>query len=218
MSKETVRDRDVRSRRRIQQILKTDGPQEAADLGEMLGVSAMAVRQHLYALEAEKLVTFELRPRPKGRPAKVWQLTEAANSLFPDAHAELTISLIDAMAESFGDDGVEKLLGIRATKQTADYRERLKDCLSLENRLKGLMQLRIDEGYMAALEKSEDGGFLLVENHCPICVAARSCSGLCAMELSVFQDVIGDLASVERTDHILAGARRCAYRVTPISS
>ena len=83
MSKETVRDRDVRSRRRIQQILKTDGPQEAAQLAEMLGVSAMAVRQHLYALEAEKLVTFELRPRPKGRPAKVWQLTDRCQQPVP---------------------------------------------------------------------------------------------------------------------------------------
>lgn len=218
MSKETVRDRDVRSRRRIQQILKTEGPKEAAELGGMLGVSAMAVRQHLYALEVEKLVTYELQPRPKGRPAKLWQLTEAANSLFPDAHAELTISLIDAMAESFGDDGVQKLLGIRATKQSADYSTRLVDCKNLEDRLKGLMELRTAEGYMAALEKSPEGEFLLVENHCPICAAAKSCSGLCALELSVFQEVIGDLATVERTDHILAGARRCAYRVIPAAT
>ena len=119
------------------------------------------------------------------------------------------------MAESFGDDGVEKLLGIRATRQTADYQSRLAQYETLEDRLKGLMELRTREGYMAALEKSPEGEFLLIENHCPICVAARKCSGLCALELSVFQEVIGDLATVERTDHILAGARRCAYRVTP---
>jgi predicted ArsR family transcriptional regulator len=31
--------------------------------------------------------------------------------------------------------------------------------------------------------------------------------------LEVFQAVVGDQATVERVDHILAGARRCAYRV-----
>ena len=214
MSKETIRDKDVRSRRRIQNILKQDGPQEAADLAEILEVSAMAVRQHLYALEEEGLVTHGTKPRPRGRPAKVWQLTEAANSLFPDAHAELTIHLIDAMVESFGEDGVEKLLGIRAAKQAQDYSQRLSEESDLPGRIRCLADIRSSEGYMAGFEETEDG-FLLVENHCPICVAAKSCSGLCAMELKVFQEVIGDSATVERTDHVLAGARRCAYKISP---
>ena len=56
-------------------------------------------------------------------------------------------------------------------------------------------------------------GYLLVENHCPICSAAAQCQGLCAAELAVFRAVLGPDVDVERTDHILAGARRCAYRV-----
>ena len=36
----------------------------------------MAVRQHLYALQQEKLVTAEERPVPLGRPAKFWTLTQ----------------------------------------------------------------------------------------------------------------------------------------------
>jgi predicted ArsR family transcriptional regulator len=54
----------------------------------------------------------------------------------------------------------------------------------------------------------------LVENHCPICVAAAACTNLCAGELHVFQAVLGEDVAVERTDHILAGARRCAYRIS----
>src|SRR5260370_300875 len=59
-----------------------------------------------------------------------------------------------------------------------------------------------------------DGSMLLAENHCPICAAASTCQGLCREELSLFRAVLGDKARVERTDHILAGARRCAYRIT----
>ena len=68
---------------------------------------------------------------------------------------------------------------------------------------------------MAEWSRTDDGAFLLVENHCPICVAARSCQALCRDELGVFRDALGPDAQVERTDHLLAGARRCAYRIAP---
>jgi predicted ArsR family transcriptional regulator len=72
---------------------------------------------------------------------------------------------------------------------------------------------------MAAVEAESGtgGGFLLVENHCPVCAAARTCQGLCASELEVFRRVLGPDVTVERSDHILAGARRCAYRVSKVS-
>jgi len=59
----------------------------------------------------------------------------------------------------------------------------------------------------------DDEGYLLVENHCPICAAAKVCQGFCASELQIFQSVLGESVSVQRTDHIIAGARRCAYRI-----
>ncbi|MGH2578525.1 MAG: MarR family transcriptional regulator, partial [Actinomycetota bacterium] len=44
---------------------------------------------------------------------------------------------------------------------------------------------------------------------------ARACQGFCRSELEVFRDVLGPGVEVERVEHILAGARRCAYRITP---
>lgn len=40
----------------------------------------MAVRQHLYGLADEKLVTSEEEARPMSRPAKLWRLTPAARA------------------------------------------------------------------------------------------------------------------------------------------
>ncbi len=56
---------------------------------------------------------------------------------------------------------------------------------------------------------------VLVEHHCPICTAAAACPDLCRSELDLFRDVLGDDVVVERTQHLLAGNRRCAYTVTP---
>jgi predicted ArsR family transcriptional regulator len=197
--------------------LKQDGAQDAGTLAEALGVSAMAVRQHLYALEGEGLVTFEEEARPVGRPAQRWRLTPAAVRVFPDGHAELTLNLLAALRETYGEDGVDKLLAARTAEQIAAYRRRVKASDPLKARLEALAKIRTEEGYMAAVKhdggKGRDG-FLLVENHCPVCAAARTCQGLCASELEVFRSVLGPDVTVERSDHILAGARRCAYRVT----
>jgi len=51
-----------------------------------------------------------------------------------------------------------------------------------------------------------------VENHCPICAAAATCQGFCRAERDVFSNVLD--ARVERTEHILQGARRCAYVIS----
>lgn len=204
--------RDTRTRRAVLDLLKREGPSKAPDLATLLEVTDMAVRQHLYALEEEGYVETLTVPRPRGRPAKKWALTQKANRYFPDAHAELTADLLTAMQTALGDAGMEALLAERTKAQKETYAKELSSRKSLRGRLDALAALRTEEGYVAAVEKHGDE-YLLVENHCPICAAAKACSGLCAAELSVFQHALGPEVEVERTDHILAGARRCAYRI-----
>jgi predicted ArsR family transcriptional regulator len=206
---------DTRSRRAILELLKWHGPQDAQTLAGRLDITAMAVRQHLYALAEEKLVESEEEPRPMGRPAKLWRLTPAADELFPNAHADLTLSLIQSVKEAFGEPGMEQLIAVRTRSQIAAYRTQVPRRGPLGKRLAALAELRTREGYMAEVQEEPDGTFLLVENHCPICTAATACTNLCAGELQVFQEVLGEGVRIERTDHILAGARRCAYRVAP---
>jgi predicted ArsR family transcriptional regulator len=188
---------------------------DAAQLAERLQLSAMAVRLHLYALQAERLVTYEEQPRPVGRPAKLWRLTPAADRLFPEGYAELTLSLLGSIGKAFGKAGLDRLLAIRTRNQIAAYRQQTAGAESLGQRLKALAAIRTDEGYMADVKREPGGAFLLVENHCPICAAATACTGLCAKELEVFQSVLGEDVSITRTEHIIAGARRCAYRIRP---
>ena len=188
---------------------------DAGQLAERLHLSAMAVRLHLYALQAERLVTYEEEPRPLGRPAKLWGLTAAADHLFPEGYAELTLSLLGSIGKAFGKAGLDRLLAIRTRNQIAAYQEKMTRAKSLGQRLKALAAIRTDEGYMADVKREPGGEFLLVENHCPICTAAAACTGLCAKEVEVFQSVLGDDVVISRTEHIIAGARRCAYRVSP---
>jgi predicted ArsR family transcriptional regulator len=204
----------VRTRRALLHLLKQEGPLDAQELAARLHVSAMAVRQHLYALHTEQLVTYHEVPGPLGRPAKQWQLTPAADRLFPEGYAELTLSLLASITEAFGGTGLEQLLTIRSQQQVAAYRTRMDGHDTLAQRLATLAAIRTDEGYMSEVQPQADGSFVLLERHCPICAAAVACTGLCRNELKVFQEVLGADVRIERTEHIVAGAPRCAYRVS----
>jgi predicted ArsR family transcriptional regulator len=81
-----------------------------------------------------------------------------------------------------------------------------------------LARVRTEEGYMADVRPDGRGGFLLIENHCPICAAATACQGFCTTELDLFRAVLGPDASVERMEHIVSGDRRCVYSVRPGSA
>lgn len=198
-------------------LLKSRGPQTVNQLAERLKMTSMGARQHLQALEGDGLVESESQKSPRGRPASYWQLTEAAQKRFPDSHAVLTKDLLASVQQVFGEPGLQRLIDARTAEVQKQYFDALQDCTSLEQRLDKLCEIRSAEGYMAELRHSQ-AGFVLVENHCPICVAASACQGLCRAELQTFQHVLGDDVEIVRQDHILAGARRCAYRITEKSS
>ena len=213
MSTEAAAPVERKTRRAITQLLKTEGPIDSAKLAERLGLTAMAVRQHLYALQREGLVSAEERPVPIGRPAKFWRLTRDADRLFPEAYAELSVALIDSVKDAFGDEGLERVLTSRCARQRMDYGKRIKPGDSLNKKLQELAKVRTEEGYMAEVRAEGQGSYLLIENHCPICAAANACQGFCATELDLFRSVLGSGVTVERAEHIISGDHRCVYRV-----
>ena len=212
-----IMEADAKTEDRILYLIKSKGPQTAAQLAKRLGVTAMAVRQHLYGFAKEGLVESSDERRPVGRPVRMWRLTEHAAARFPESHAELTLEMIAAVRATFGEKGLDRLLEERTRLQLRAYRARIRAASdgSLEGRVRVLAMIRREQGYMAECVTRADGSLLLRENHCPICVAAKSCQGLCREELGLFRAVLGRRTQVERTDHILAGASRCAYVITP---
>jgi len=202
------------SEERILYLLKSRGPQTAAGLGQRLGMSSVGARKHLHNLLDRQLVEFVDEPATVGRPKRIWSLSTQGHGRFPDSHADLTVELLGAVREVFGDDGLDRLIATRERDTITNYRAELADCGDLAARVRRLAALRKREGYMAESRRQRDGSYLLIENHCPVCAAATACQGLCRSELAVFQAVLGKGARVSREDHILAGARRCAYRIT----
>lgn len=202
------------SAERILFLLKTRGPQTASALGRHLGITSMGARQHLERLARDGLVAHFDERRSVGRPKRHWRLTDKAQSRFPDRHADVTVEILDAVRTVFGENGVDRLITERERQTLAKYRQALQHAPTAAARIRGLAELRTQEGYMAEVDRGADGSFVLAENHCPVCAAAAACQGFCRSEVAIFRAVLTD-CTVERIDHILAGARRCAYRIAP---
>jgi predicted ArsR family transcriptional regulator len=201
----------AKAREKILFFLKTKGPQTAAQIAKRLGVTPMAVRQHLYALSDEGDVQFVDERRKVGRPARIWSLTPETASHFPDSHSELAVGILHAARSAFGAEGMTRLIEQRTAEQGERYAERMKGKRGLEAKIAELAAIRDEEGYMTEWTREADGTFTLVENHCPICAAAETCQDLCRGEIELFRQLLG--ADIERKEHILSGQRRCLYRI-----
>ena len=199
---------------RLLMHLKTRGARTTRALAAALGISVPGVQQHLSRLETDGLVRSTQSTGGVGRPALLWSLTERAAKRFPDTHAELTVTLIESIRRSLGDAALEAVIAEREASSRERYQAHVGATKTLKGRLTRLAELRSDEGYMAEVERLPSGGWIFSENHCPICAAAQSCQGFCRHELDLFRDVLGADVVVERTEYLLDGGRRCAYRVT----
>jgi predicted ArsR family transcriptional regulator len=202
---------------RILYALKSRGPLATGTLAPTLGITEVGVRQHLAKLHGEGLVAFDDQAGEVGRPKRMWRLTPKGHSRFPDTHGDLTVSLIEGIRSVFGEAGLDRLIEARQEAMVATYRQALKPHLDLGDRVGVLTRLRTVEGYMAEFEMQGDGSFLLIENHCPICAAAKTCQGFCRSELELLQAAFGADMSVTRQEHLLSEGRRCVYRIARLS-
>ncbi|CAM3969529.1 MULTISPECIES: metalloregulator ArsR/SmtB family transcription factor [Pseudomonas] len=200
---------------RILFLLKTRGALKTTDLASLLDITFEAARQQIQKLQSAELITGISAPaKGAGRPSQKWTLTEAAQRRFPDSHSVLTLQLIETVEQVFGHEGVDQLITRMETANRSEYLQACSLAETIEDKVRVLVQLRERAGYMAEMVES-DNGWLIIENHCPICVAASRCQGFCRSELQIFQSVFGEQALVERCEHLISGDRRCVYRVSP---
>ena len=144
------------AKRRLVERLKRVDSASAAELAVSFQLTSAAVRQHLEDLAAAGLVEVEPVASPpggrgRGRPAQRWRLAATAASLFPDHHADLTVSLLEVIRGTLGESGIDSVVDARTRAQLAAYREVLPDPVasSIGERVEALAQLRTVEGYMA---------------------------------------------------------------------
>jgi len=194
-------------------MLKASGPQTLSAIAEELKVTVEGARFQMLKLAKEGLVTATATVIGRGRPLQVWSLTELGHTRFPDTHAALTVKLMETMKETLGEQAVANVISANGQKGTNRYLQEMTGLIDLESRIIRFVSIRSREGYMAQYIKDEDG-FILIENHCPICAAAQANREICKAEFKTIQAVFGPDTPISRIEYIIEGGRRCAYRIT----
>jgi predicted ArsR family transcriptional regulator len=202
------------TRTQLLQMLKVSGPLMVSEMAERLGITEMAVRRHLHAMERDGLVGTTLVRQAMGRPSHAFSLTEKAQGLFPNNYHGLALDLLEELEAELQDaDAVKRLFDRRKVKLVHRYRDRV-PAGDLREKVRSLAEIQNESGYMAGWETGngdEEGVYIIDEYNCPIARVANRYGHACQSELELFRELLG--ADVERVECIAESGRRCRYLI-----
>ncbi len=212
---------DARTRDAVARLLHERGPQNAATLAETLGLSPAAVRRHLDALVSDGLLA-EREPRPtqhrgRGRPARVYALTDEGRAAFPHAYDDLATTALRYLRETGGEEAVVAFAEHRAASLADSVRPTLARATTPAERAQALATALSANGYAATTEATPvgadgiTGGIQVCQHHCPVAHVAAEFPELCEAETRAFADVLGTY--VQRLATIAHGDGVCTTHV-----
>ncbi|MFF7634396.1 helix-turn-helix transcriptional regulator [Kitasatospora sp. NPDC008050] len=226
-SAEVLLDGHRATRDRVARSILDHGPSSAADLASRLGLTAAAVRRHLDGLAASGLVeSREQRvygSRGRGRPAKVFALTECGRDAFYQAYDQLAADALSWIAEAVGggkagEEAVAAFARARFGKQGQRYLGALAQA-SADQRTEALAEALSADGYAATVRRvpsagraaKAPAGAQLCQHHCPVAHIAEQFPQLCEAETEVFSQLLG--THVQRLATIAHGDGVCTTYV-----
>jgi predicted ArsR family transcriptional regulator len=206
---------DGRTRDRVVRLLLELGPATAAELGEQLRLSPAAVRRHLDALLADGHVVSREQvvrgPRGRGRPARVFALTEAGRETFPHSYDDLAATALRYLARVGGEAAVAAF----AAETVAALEERCRAAMDGAGadpmaRAEALATALSAEGYAASASAIAGGG-QLCQHHCPVAHVAAEFPQLCEAETKAISRLVG--SHVQRLATIAHGDGVCTTHI-----
>ncbi|HET7677077.1 MAG TPA: winged helix-turn-helix transcriptional regulator [Candidatus Limnocylindrales bacterium] len=208
--------------------LRREGALSADRLAARVGISRTAALQQLRSLTADGAVVRQTHRHGVGRPRHVYDLTAAAQRLFPQNYAPLAADLVTVLAQQGGGALLEGVFAERRERLATVIRRRFEErglgAAPLADRVAELARFQDEQGYLCEamlggpdstlpepLARDGDGMLRLREHNCAIYDVAVATPAACRAEIQLFEEVLG--APVTRETHIAAGERSCTYRI-----
>ena len=215
------------TRARIARLILENGPVSAASLSTRLGLTPAAVRRHLDGLLAGGLIEIRSARRPvsrgRGRPAKLFVITDAGRSAFEHAYDDLATSALRFLAEVGGPEAVAEF----AHRQVSELERRYRPVMAAAEpgeKVQALAAALSADGYAASATRAPAGspapggtsavagGEQLCQHHCPVAHVAAEFPQLCEAETEAFGRLLG--TPVQRLATIAHGDGICTTHVT----
>ncbi len=201
-----------RTRDLVARAILENGPATAVALSEKLKITPAGIRRHLDTLvEQGVLMAREpfqssLDSRGRGRPSKVFVMTDTGREKFEHTYDDLAVSALRFMASKGNEALVKEFARNRAEEITKRAAQILANKKNLSEKSEALATFLSEEGY-AANNHSQGIGEELCQNHCPIAHVAAQFPELCEAETQAFSDLLG--THVQRLATIAHGDGVC---------
>ena len=222
-----VRSADGPTKGQVARLILELGPSTAATLGSRLGLTPAAIRRHLDNLLAEGLIeTRTARAygnRGRGRPAKVFVITDAGRSAFEHTYDDLATDALRFIAETAGPEAIARF----ARQQVSEWERRYRPAVEAAEpgeRVRALAEALTADGYAACATPTPSQntiqnqtpapgrGEQLCQHHCPVAHVAEQYPELCEAETEAFGRLLG--TPVQRLATIAHGDGICTTHVT----
>jgi len=201
------------TRQRVARSVLEHGPSTAAELSSRLGLTAAGVRRHLDGLVEQGLLTSQEQrvygARGRGRPARVFVLTEAGRDSFGAGYDDLAVQALEFLAATAGPDAVAQFAQARFAGLEEHVRQSLADAHD-ETPAQTLVRTLSAEGYAASLRPAA-AGEQLCQHHCPVAHVAERFPQLCDAETEAFSRQLG--VHVQRLATIAHGDGVCTTHI-----
>jgi len=210
---------EVRTRDAVVRLIQQTGSQTAAALAERLELSPAAIRRHLDALVADGTLAegtprlSSRRPRGRGRPARVYELTDAGRSRFGHTYDDLASTALRYLKQTGGEQAVVGFADHRAATLATHIRARLASLdpqLSAAEKAELVAEVLTDEGYVANAAPAGHGT-QICQHHCPVAHVAAEFPELCEAETRALAEALG--TNVQRLATIAHGDGVCTTHI-----
>lgn len=207
------REDDNTTRDRVTNSILHDGPSTAGELATRLGLTPAAVRRHLAALTERGLIdSREQRvygQRGRGRPSKVFFLTDEGRADFYQAYDDLAIQALNQLAATVGPSAIAVLAEQRVESLEQRYHE-LRATKPDLSAVEALTEALTAHGYVASIKPAR-AGEQICQHHCPVAHVAEQFPQLCQAETELFSRLLD--SHVQRLATIAHGDGVCTTHV-----
>ena len=207
---------DIRTRDAIARSILENGPSTASTLSKRLALTPAGIRRHLDLLVADGILEARdprvASARGRGRPSKVFLMTDEGRSQFEHTYDDLAVAALKFMAAQSGDHLVTAFAESRAEdierKATPFLAKRTK-------KVDALATFLTEQGYAASVEKRGTGEEIC-QHHCPIAHVAAQYPQLCEAETQAFSRLLG--THVQRLATIAHGDGVCTTFIPQLTT
>lgn len=201
-----------RQKQLLQLLLRTKSGLTVDELSEGLQITRNAVRQHLAALERNRLVAAGTTRPSGGRPRRLYLLTDKGKEFFPRHYSWFAQLVVEAIKREHGAEGLRERLSAIGSGVAEQLRAQHRGLETREQKVAGLAATMNELGYDSRSTIGADGAPAIEADNCVFHELAIKNPEICHFDLALLGTFMG--SKVDHQECMARGGNVCRFRFT----